>query len=530
MKLLAWLNERTGLDQVWRVLFARQIPNLKSPVAWFYTLGSAGLFVFVLQVLTGVLLAANYVPSPDHAYDSVKFINEQVWFGGLIRGLHHWGASAMVVLVVLHMLRVYFMGAYKCPRELTWIMGVLLLLFVLAFGFTGYLLPWDQKAYWATAVGTNIAGQSPVVGPLLIKLLRGGQEMGAATLSRFYALHVLVLPMIVGLLLVGHLFLVVWHGISEPPKRHEVAKGAKGKGQPFFPDSVFKDVVVAFLVFCVLLFLAYRIRVPLEEVADPTDSTYNPRPEWYFLFLFQALKFFPGRLEAVAAVLLPCLAILMLLLVPFLDRKPERHPLDRPAWTALALMVISGIAWLAWVGARGPLVNPVVKQDPLVLAGQRLYRELKCAYCHRIHGQGGTVGPELDKAAGTKTERWLWDHFRDPQAVNPGSVMPKFGLLDDETRALVAYVISFAPEPFTEEAPRLFADRCAACHRIGKEGAEVGPDLSLIGRTRDKSFIKTYIENPSLTNPTSAMPSYKSQLTDTQIEDLARYLASLVRE
>ncbi|MBI4051975.1 MAG: cytochrome b N-terminal domain-containing protein [Elusimicrobia bacterium] len=217
--ILAWLDERTGFQKVWQALFARHIPEAKGPVAWFYTLGSASLFVFMVQAVTGALLAMNYVPSPDHAYDSVRFISEQVLLGWLIRGLHHWGATFMVVLVSLHMLRVYFMGAYKYPREATWIVGVFLFLLVMGFSFTGYLLPWDQKAYWATMVGANIAGQTPILGAYISKILIGGEDMGAATLTRFYALHVLVLPMVIGLLIGAHLFLVVWHGISEVPQK-----------------------------------------------------------------------------------------------------------------------------------------------------------------------------------------------------------------------------------------------------------------------------------------------------------------------
>ncbi|MDE2039782.1 MAG: cytochrome b N-terminal domain-containing protein [Elusimicrobia bacterium] len=223
-----WLRRRTGCDRVWETLFARHIPEAEGPTAWLYTLGSATLFIFVVQAVTGALLAMNYVPSPDHAYDSVRFINEKVLCGSFIHGLHHFGASFMVVLVVLHMLRVYFMGAYKYPREGTWMVGVVLLLVVIGFGFTGYLLPWDQKAYWATMVGTNIAGQTPFVGPLVSKILKGGGEMGASTLTRFYALHVLVLPAVVLLLIGIHLFLVVWHGISEPPERAR----RRGEGNP----------------------------------------------------------------------------------------------------------------------------------------------------------------------------------------------------------------------------------------------------------------------------------------------------------
>lgn len=214
-----WFCERTGFDKVWAALFARHIPEAKGPVAWLYTLGSASMFVFTVQAVTGALLAMNYVPSPDHAYDSVNFISKNVMSGWLIRGLHHWGASAMVILAVLHMLRVYFMGSYKYPREGTWMVGVVLLLLVIGFGFTGYLLPWDQKAYWATMVGANIAGTTPLIGGMVSKVLVGGPDMGAATLTRFYALHVLVLPGLILLALGAHLFLVVWHGISEAPTR-----------------------------------------------------------------------------------------------------------------------------------------------------------------------------------------------------------------------------------------------------------------------------------------------------------------------
>lgn len=222
--MIEWINERTGLDKIWETLFARHIPEAEGLVSWIYTLGSASFFVFALQAVTGALLAMNYVPSPDHAYDSVRYISEQVLLGRLLRGLHHWGATFMVVLVALHMLRVYFMGAYKYPREATWIAGVGLFLLVMGFSFTGYLLPWDQKAYWATAVGANIAGQTPVLGPYISMILKGGAEMGSATLTRFYALHVLVLPMLTALLIGVHLFLVVWHGISEPPERSKPSR------------------------------------------------------------------------------------------------------------------------------------------------------------------------------------------------------------------------------------------------------------------------------------------------------------------
>jgi len=212
-----WIDERMGWRQVWDAIFLRKIPK----VNWFYTLGSASLFVAMNQAITGILLTIYYVPTPDHAYDSVQFITTEIPAGWLIRGLHHWGASAMVVLVVLHMLRVIFYGAYKFPREITWMTGVILLILVIGFGFTGYLLPWDQKAYWATTVGTRIAGTPPLIGDTILRIVRGGADLSAVTLARFYGVHVWVLPASLILVLAFHLYLVIRNGISEMPKKGE---------------------------------------------------------------------------------------------------------------------------------------------------------------------------------------------------------------------------------------------------------------------------------------------------------------------
>ncbi len=216
-RLTTWLDERTGFQQVWQAIFLRKIPK----VNWFYTLGSATLFVAMNQMITGILLTLYYVPTPDHAYDSVQYITFQLPAGWYIRGLHHWGASAMVVLVVLHMLRVILYGAYKFPREVTWATGVILLLVTIGFGFTGYLLPWDQKAYWATTVGTRIAGAVPFVGDWILRILRGGNDLSAVTLARFFGVHVWVLPSVLLLLMGIHLFLVIRNGISAVPTRKD---------------------------------------------------------------------------------------------------------------------------------------------------------------------------------------------------------------------------------------------------------------------------------------------------------------------
>jgi quinol-cytochrome oxidoreductase complex cytochrome b subunit len=216
-KIGNWLEERLGWRGVWAAIFLRKIPK----VNWFYTLGSATLFVAINQMVTGILLTIYYVPTPDHAYDSVQYITTQVTAGWLIRGLHHYGASAMVILAVAHMIRVIYYGAYKFPREMAWFTGVFLLLITVGFGFTGYLLPWDQKAYWATTVGTRIAGTPPLIGDFLLRILRGGEELSAVTLARFFGTHVWVLPSMLILLIAVHIYLIIRNGISDVPKKDD---------------------------------------------------------------------------------------------------------------------------------------------------------------------------------------------------------------------------------------------------------------------------------------------------------------------
>jgi len=366
-RLLDWLGERSGAGNVWDAFFARKIPM---GVGWLYTLGFASMFCFILQAVTGLFLAVYYSPSPDHAYDSIQFLMYQVPFGAVVRGIHHWNASVMVVLVVLHMATVFTLGAYKYPRELTWMVGVGLLLTTLGFAFTGYLLPWDQKAYWATVVGTNIPGTLPLVGDLILRVARGGTQLGALTLTRFYAFHVMLLPAALGGLLAVHLYLVVHHGVSVPPwiwervsprvrgigggsvagtadsreSYHIRYEQAKREGHPFWPDIIVEDTIVAAVVLLAVIGLMVALGVPTEAKADPTDTSYVPRPEWYFMFLFQMLKYFPGNLEWVGAAVLPPLGLLLILLLPLYDRSPWRSPRRRPlamlAGVLMALVIV----------------------------------------------------------------------------------------------------------------------------------------------------------------------------------------------
>lgn len=209
-----WLDERMGLSAIYQVVLDRKVPK----VNWWFTLGSASLFLAVVQGITGIMLTVYYVPSPDHAYDSIAYIMNGVQFGWLVRGIHHWGASLLVITVFIHMLRVFFYGAYKYPREFTWVSGVVLLLATLGMGFTGYLLPWNQRAYWATTVGTEIAGTVPVVGDFIMRVLRGGAELSGVTLARFFSLHIWIIPAVILITLGIHLYLVIRLGISQIPE------------------------------------------------------------------------------------------------------------------------------------------------------------------------------------------------------------------------------------------------------------------------------------------------------------------------
>ena len=312
-----------------------------------FSLGSLAMFLLLLQAATGAFLAFYYSPSPEHAHNAVTYISEEVPFGAFVRGLHHWGASALVIIVVLHLLRVVLYSSYKAPRELTWIFGVLLLLIVLGFGFTGYLLPWDEKAYWATVVGVEIASTAPGLGDFVAKVLRGGTEIGAVTLSRFYALHTIWLPWLAFGLVGVHLFFVRYYGSSGTPQN---TPEEMKTGKPFYPDQVFEDVVGMLILFVILAVVALSVPVPLEDVADPTNADYDPRPEWYFLFLFQLLKYFQGPFEIIGTFVIPTVGMLLLLFLPFLDRSERAVLWKRPVALTVTSICVVGIVVLTILG------------------------------------------------------------------------------------------------------------------------------------------------------------------------------------
>ena len=449
-----WIDDRIDIAGVKRALLDRKMPG---GLTWWHTLGSATLTVFLVQVITGIVLAMYYAPSPDHAYDSIRYLERVVASGATLRGIHHWGASAMVVLVAAHMIRVFSMGAYKYPREINWVLGVVLLFIVLGFSFTGYLLPWDQKAYWATQVGTNIAGTTPVVGSTMVKLLRGGAQLGAATLARFFALHVLLLPMLLVIVVLLHLTLVIRQGIAPrtivldvgaPPRtgdaeypqfyRQQYTR-SKGAGVPFWPNIIAKDIVVGVIVVTILVVLARTVGAGLEAPADPSDTSYVPRPEWYFLPFFQLLKLVPGSWESAVAVGLPAALVLVLLLLPFFDRRSKRSLMHRP---------IAGVSMGVLLAGSGLLIGGAVREEPRTApapesgrvlnsaerSGRALFNRQQCGSCHTIAGQkpvdkkaDAPDAPELTEVGLKHSAAWMHSFIEDPSRFHADSKMPAFG-------------------------------------------------------------------------------------------------------
>ncbi|MBI3597526.1 MAG: cytochrome bc complex cytochrome b subunit [Nitrospirae bacterium] len=315
-----------------------------------YAFGSALLFIFIMQATTGILLMFYYAPTADHAWQSTQYILKELDYGWFLLSFHFWGSSVMVVMVVCHMLQVFIWGAYKNPREMVWLAGTILFLIVMAFGFTGYLLPWDQRAFWATTVGVEIMDKAPIVGDFMARFLRGGPTAGAQTLSRFFVIHVMLLPAALIAVFSLHLFFFRKAGPAGPFKA--TRQQLETKMEFFFPRQVFKDIVVMACVFVIIAGLATLWPVELLDEASPEPTDYNPEPEWYFLFLFQLLrlKMFSGEFgEFLGAIALPGLFVLLLMALPFINRNPERHPLKRPFAMSAVVFLLVGIAVLTWM-------------------------------------------------------------------------------------------------------------------------------------------------------------------------------------
>ncbi|HEV8268435.1 MAG TPA: cytochrome bc complex cytochrome b subunit [Thermoanaerobaculia bacterium] len=317
--LLSWLEDRLGVDELMRLAKEKEVPQHRHSV-WYY-LGGMTLFLFVIQVATGILLLLYYRPSEKEAFESVQFLMSRVPFGWLVRSIHSWSANLLIFVLLVHMFSVFFLKAYRRPREATWVSGMVLFALMLGFGFSGYLLPWNKLAFFATQVGTEISGAVPVVGHFMVRLLRGGAQVTGGTLTRFYGVHVAILPALTTLWLLMHLLLVQRHGMSVPPKVE-----SKGK-LPFLPNFLLRDAIGWCAALAVLAALAAIFPWELGEKADPfSPAPAGIRPEWYFCFMFQTLKVLPGHILGVEGELVGLFAFtaggLLWLLVPFIDKEP----------------------------------------------------------------------------------------------------------------------------------------------------------------------------------------------------------------
>ncbi len=530
---LEWIEQRTGLPSALSKFANEEIP---ASCGWAQVFGSVTLFLFLTQIFTGVLLTLNYAPSPGEAYESVLYITRSVTSGRMIRGLHHWGASMMIVVMVLHAAQVFLFGAYKKPREASWISGVLMSFLVLSFGLTGYLLPWDNKAYWGTVVVTQIAGQVPLLGSPLQSMLGAQNGIGAVTFSRFYSMHTVILPAATAFLAALHIFLVRKHGVTP-----SMEDGARPKKR-FYPEQVLRDCVAVFAAFALLFLAAAFLDLPLERVADPTDATYTPRPEWYFLFLFQTLKLFQGRAELVGSVLLPTVAVCAILATPFLDRSQVKQVKERTlagatlllclaAWSSLTIAAVRGTPTPRGTAALSAKSAKIVRISAEELAALGYFREQECTRCHNLLDGEPKPGPTLAGHQSQRSGAWLEEHLKGSEmATNakPSLSTPQLNALLVFLPRLTpekAFEIADAPTALTAGADAYVSHLCASCHRLNGEGGESGPPLNGLAARRSQEWVRGHFRAPRTFSPGTIMPAYR--LSKVEEDALISYLYQL---
>jgi ubiquinol-cytochrome c reductase cytochrome b subunit len=464
-----WFDDRLALRATLLPMLTHPIPRgAAGPMGWWYVFGSASMTFLLVQILTGVLLSLVYVPAADQAYDSLIWLTFDAPHGWFLRALHYYAGSGMVVMVFAHMAQVFLHGAYKYPRELTWCVGVVLLLCTLGMFFTGQVLRWDPDAYWGVGVGASMAGRVPGLGPWLVRLLLGGPVIGGDTLSRFYVLHVFVIPGALLFFLAVHLWLVLKCGVSAPPvpgqvvdpnTYHEEYEKELKQGVPFLGDAFLKDgLVSALAVLAVLAVSAWLGPRGPTGPPDPTLSGANPRPEWPFLWLFGLLSLSPPETETVLMLVFPVVVVIILFLVPFLSRRGERAPSRRPVavlavvviLTVLGVLTYQGVAspWspqmTAWSGAPVP-VDMVKGATPLQLQGAAVFQTKQCRNCHALGGSGGRRGPNLTFVGARLTADQLIDQISN--GTPGGGNMPAYGkqMKPAEMTAVVAFLVQRRP-------------------------------------------------------------------------------------
>ena len=576
-QLADWIDDRTGLRSLTRATFDEPIPG---GARLRYVFGSAAAMVFFVQAFTGSLLMATYSPSSSTAWASVYYIDHDVWMGWFIRGVHHFGAQAMMVILAMHLLQVVWAGAYRRPREFNWWFGVALLLITAGFGHTGYQLPWDQKGYWSTKVVTNIMSGAPVIGPYLQTIVVGGSEFGNQTLTRFYALHVAFLPALLAVFLTVHIVLSRRHHLTTPAS-------AVGKpAAPYWPDQVVRNLGFGLLVLGVIVGLVlYEGGANLDAPADPSSSDYPARPEWYYLCLFQMLKYFPGNREMIGTIVIPSTLLLVLLLLPLLDRLLPGKIAHFLA-CGFVFTVLGGASFLivqaVWDDAHNPLFQEArekadaLRERALLLAGSpeagiapdgaayllrrdplmqgKAVLDRRCLGCHFENGKGsGTqTAPDL---AGFGSREWIHGLLENPQAPAYFGKVPQCdGMAEwkkssklkgkslDDVADFVASFARIAPETTPEEwlanpevakhpGYALFPKECGTCHVVDgftEGGMRDAPNLFAWGSPQ---WTARMIRKPSAADKygflyaEQKMPAFDTdQVSPNDLDMVIRYL------
>jgi ubiquinol-cytochrome c reductase cytochrome b subunit len=557
-RLRAWLADRLGLEALGAAFAGGKVPGGAS--LW-HTLGSVAAGLFVLEAVTGVLLATAYTPSVTGAWASVAYIQDQLTLGWFVRGLHSFGSSALIVVAGLHLLQVLLFGAYRRPRELNWMVGLVMFGVVALFALSGDLLPWDQKGYWAKLVEATIAGSAPLVGDTAQRVIQGGDGFGNLTLTRAYAFHAMALPALLTGLLALHIYLHRRHGYT--PKWSLSPEEAAARAAPAWPDQAIRNAVTGLLAWGVVaVAVIARHGAPLESPADPTSS-YIARPEWYALPLFQLRMFFEGPLEIVATMIIPGVVTMLAFALPFLDRGRTNRPSDRRPVLAAAGLGLLALAALGVTAvakdardpahakaraeeqARGETARRLalkgVPPDGNVFRNDPLYhaREIwddRCAGCHSLSGAGGEKAPDLKDY---NSRAWIKGFLANPDGplyMGPAKLekgMRPVAAEPEEIDALVEYVYAEtgAPDVDASKAGRgrdlLSPHDCDTCHDFDGEGQNDGPNLKGRGTVKWVAAVIADAGHGLLFGDRNKMPKFRNKLSPDEIDELAKFVVGL---
>lgn len=470
-RVFDWFDHRVGLRALLREALDEPIPG---GARFAYVFGSGLLFLFLSQVITGVFLALYYVPSADHAHTTVAYITKEVTAGAFLRSLHSYGSSAIIVVLLLHLAQTFLYGSYKGRRELLWVVGCVLFAAMIGMAFTGYLLPWDQKAYFATAVGTNIVSEVPLIGEWLKRLMRGGTEMGTLTLSRFFVAHVFLIPAAIFAFVAVHLYMFRKAGAAGPINEDPVEP--KQKTESFYPRQIILDLCFALLLIIALGFWAYFVPAELGPKANPADTQYLPRPEWYYLPIFQWLKYWSGSTAVIGILVIPTIIAVLFVALPFIDRRLERRPWKRPLAVGTFAAVFVALVWLGALSYRDDHRDPgvaaqlakqreeteqfvrtpfepetagsslaaanVALADPLAAQGKKLFEAKTCNACHGDGGVGTPAGAKLIGIGAKLPPDKVAAVLKQPTEKMAAGGMTPLNLKDEEMKALIAYLNS----------------------------------------------------------------------------------------